>query len=279
MGSPEAAPLVPQDEKTGLVDGAKVTTAIMAERPPQLGPQAPPAPPMPPAAPVGLSGGAPPPPPPPPMVSPLMAPAAPLVALDPRLVPPVPPPRPSIVGRVVALVFVALLSAGGGVAYVKRARWLPALGIGVAPEPQGTASSPPASASVPPPVEPPIAFGSSAPPVASAPEAGPASDASARDAAALPKDASAEVTKDAESPAPAPSASSASALVAKASTTILSTRSASPNHRIFFDGRVVGETPASVEVPCGKHTVQLGSAGTSRTLELPCGQEIVVGDR
>ena len=279
MGSPEAAPLVPQDEKTGLVDGAKVTTAIMAERPPQLGPQAPPAPPMPPAAPVGLSGGAPPPPPPPPMVSPLMASAAPLVALDPRLVPPVPPPRPSIVGRVVALVFVALLSAGGGVAYVKRARWLPALGIGVAPEPQGTASSPPASASVPPPVEPPIAFGSSTPPVASAPEAGTASDASARDAAALPKDASAEVTKDAESPAPAPSASSASALVAKASTTILSTRSASPNHRIFFDGRVVGETPASVEVPCGKHTVQLGSAGTSRTLELPCGQELVVGDR
>jgi hypothetical protein len=172
------------------------------------------------------------------------------------------------------------LSAGGGVAYVKRARWLPALGLGAPAQPQGTSSVATASVSVAPPVEPPIAFGSSAPPAVAAPEGG-ASDASARDDAAPPPDAAARPTKDAEAPAPATSASASasSALSPKASTTILSTRAASPNHRIFFDGRVVGETPASVEVPCGKHTVQLGSAGTSRTLDLPCGQELVVGDR
>ena len=78
-------------------------------------------------------------------------------------------------------------------------------------------------------------------------------------------------------PSSAPSAS-ASGLTPKANTAILETAGAAPNHRIFFDGRVVGETPRPVEVPCGTHTVQLGSAGKVRTLELPCGRELSVTD-
>jgi len=43
-------------------------------------------------------------------------------------------------------------------------------------------------------------------------------------------------------------------------------------HRLFIDGRVVGEgNDRGMLVECGKHKVQLGSSGTLRTLDLPCG--------
>ena len=198
---------------------------------------------------------------------------------------PTPPsPKKSTIPKIALLLVVALVSAGGGVAYVKRARILGAFGVGVVPSASAVPSSEPTL---------PLAWGrteagagelsdvSLVPLPSATGSASAVPSASASSASTVPSkaDASLEVAKDAgkdvEKPeVPKPS----SGLVAHAGTTILSTANASPSHRIFFDGRVVGETPAAIEVPCGKHTVQLGSAGTSRVLELPCGQELTIGD-
>jgi hypothetical protein len=42
------------------------------------------------------------------------------------------------------------------------------------------------------------------------------------------------------------------------------------------DKHVVGESPGSFYVPCGRHAVQFGSAGKERELDLPCGGETEV---
>ncbi|GAC1542096.1 MAG: hypothetical protein NVS3B10_06560 [Polyangiales bacterium] len=44
-------------------------------------------------------------------------------------------------------------------------------------------------------------------------------------------------------------------------------------HRVFVDGRVVGEGPGPLEVPCGRHAVKVGSGGKTQSLDLPCGGE------
>jgi hypothetical protein len=41
--------------------------------------------------------------------------------------------------------------------------------------------------------------------------------------------------------------------------------------RVFIDGKAVGDGDAPIVTTCGKHTVKLTSAGTSRTMDLPCG--------
>lgn len=219
----------------------------------------------------------------PPMASPIGNPAYTLAFPPPTVQPP--PSKSWPIGRVVLLVFVALLSAAGGVAYVKRAPLLAALGWGPAP-----------SASVVPSSEPtlPLAWGTQPTTDASGllvdaslvplpATTGSSSDPKPLDASVttLTPDAGHDAgPKDAGRPVEKPDAAKpASGLVAHGNTTILSTANASPNHRIFFDGRVVGETPAAVEVPCGTHSVQLGSAGTSRSIDLPCGQDLTIGDR
>jgi serine/threonine-protein kinase len=58
---------------------------------------------------------------------------------------------------------------------------------------------------------------------------------------------------------------------------LLNTTNAAPGHRIFVDGRTVGQTPQSVLVKCGRAAVKIGSAGHSRALDIPCGREIRVG--
>jgi hypothetical protein len=55
---------------------------------------------------------------------------------------------------------------------------------------------------------------------------------------------------------------------------LLKTVGAPPGHRIFVDGRAVGQTPRSVLVKCGPVRVKIGSAGHSRDLEVPCGEEV-----
>jgi serine/threonine-protein kinase len=57
-------------------------------------------------------------------------------------------------------------------------------------------------------------------------------------------------------------------------TGVITTAKATPGRRIFVDRRTVGETPASVTVPCGLRIVQIGSAGSPRTIDVPCGGEI-----
>jgi serine/threonine-protein kinase len=49
------------------------------------------------------------------------------------------------------------------------------------------------------------------------------------------------------------------------------TGSAADHHRVFVDGRVVGEGEGTFEVPCGAHVVRIGSAGQDHTVVVPCG--------
>jgi serine/threonine protein kinase len=57
---------------------------------------------------------------------------------------------------------------------------------------------------------------------------------------------------------------------------ILVTDSVPGGHRIFVDGRIVGESPSPAVAPCGTHSVQVGSAGTARSVQIPCGASISV---
>jgi hypothetical protein len=80
------------------------------------------------------------------------------------------------------------------------------------------------------------------------------------------------------SPSPAPvSVSGLSVAAARPSIPLgmglLNTTNAAPGHRIFVDGRTVGQTPQSVLVKCGRAAVKIGSAGHWRVLDLPCGKE------
>jgi hypothetical protein len=47
-------------------------------------------------------------------------------------------------------------------------------------------------------------------------------------------------------------------------------------HRLFVDGQVAGTSPTIVHVPCGVHSVHLGSYGTRREIDVPCGGSIEV---
>jgi len=46
--------------------------------------------------------------------------------------------------------------------------------------------------------------------------------------------------------------------------------------RIFVDGTVQGVAPATVVVACGKHIIKVGSNGTPRTVDVPCGSDVMV---
>jgi hypothetical protein len=56
----------------------------------------------------------------------------------------------------------------------------------------------------------------------------------------------------------------------------LNTSRARPEHRVFFDGRVIGQTPGVFQVKCGGHYLKLGSAGTTQPVTIPCGGELSV---
>jgi serine/threonine protein kinase len=43
------------------------------------------------------------------------------------------------------------------------------------------------------------------------------------------------------------------------------------SHRLFVDGRLVGETGSDVTLPCGVHAVQVGGRGVPRRVDVPCG--------
>ena len=57
------------------------------------------------------------------------------------------------------------------------------------------------------------------------------------------------------------------------------TAGAAAGRRIFVDEKTVGQTPEAVVVKCGVRTIKLGSTGVARSIEVPCGAEITVGDR
>jgi len=45
------------------------------------------------------------------------------------------------------------------------------------------------------------------------------------------------------------------------------------------DGRYAGDSPGQIQVHCGPHTVKIGSGGTARAVDVPCGGEISVTSR
>jgi serine/threonine protein kinase len=49
------------------------------------------------------------------------------------------------------------------------------------------------------------------------------------------------------------------------------------NHRVFVDGFVRGAGGDSIRVRCGRHTVRLGSAGRTQSVDVPCGGQVMVG--
>jgi len=58
--------------------------------------------------------------------------------------------------------------------------------------------------------------------------------------------------------------------------TSLTTTAAGAGHRVYVDGRVLGEGPGPLLAPCGSHEVKVGSQGTAKTLDLPCGGAITL---
>ena len=58
--------------------------------------------------------------------------------------------------------------------------------------------------------------------------------------------------------------------------TLVSTPASAKGHRVFVNGRVVGNAGGALQVKCGEHTVKIGSAGKARTMHFPCGGEVSV---
>jgi hypothetical protein len=54
----------------------------------------------------------------------------------------------------------------------------------------------------------------------------------------------------------------------------LITPASARGRRVFVDGRVIGEGGKPLTVACGVHVVKVGSSGTPRTINVPCGGEV-----
>lgn len=62
-------------------------------------------------------------------------------------------------------------------------------------------------------------------------------------------------------------------------TGVVKTTGAPPGRRIFVDHRARGQTPDSVTVKCGRHSIRLGSTGRPQMVDVPCGGEVTVSSR
>jgi len=80
---------------------------------------------------------------------------------------------------------------------------------------------------------------------------------------------------------PAPAASISRTILTELPTPPLPTtgtiRVTRKGSRIFLDGHVVGEGPRSLVTTCGRHTLQVGSAGARKLIDVPCGGELAAG--
>jgi serine/threonine protein kinase len=56
----------------------------------------------------------------------------------------------------------------------------------------------------------------------------------------------------------------------------IKTNEAIKDRRVWVDGKLVGQTPDSFQVPCGSHEVRVGSAGKAQSVDVPCGGEVSV---
>jgi serine/threonine protein kinase len=161
---------------------------------------------------------------------------------------------------VLALVAVLLVAISAGVAgVVGYVRWQKSHIVALVPVPTATLAAP------------------AAPPSVSA-------QAAASSTAHSPFAPPDPLPPPAPAPASALASASASASTAPADelppgTGRVKTSGAAPGRRIFVDERTVGQTPEAVVVKCGSRAIRLGSAGTTRTVDVPCGGEITVADR
>ncbi len=57
---------------------------------------------------------------------------------------------------------------------------------------------------------------------------------------------------------------------------ILDTGTAASGRRVFVDGKVVGQTPLKQAIRCGPHRVKVGSSGTEKPVQIPCGGSVTV---
>jgi serine/threonine-protein kinase len=110
------------------------------------------------------------------------------------------------------------------------------------------------------------------------PSASTFSSASASPSASTSSSASASPSASTFSSASASPSDATTAAIAQG-TGMVRTTGALPGRRIFVDERTLGQTPESVAVKCGQHVVRLGSSGKPQRVDVPCGGEILVGDK
>jgi serine/threonine-protein kinase len=112
--------------------------------------------------------------------------------------------------------------------------------------------------------------------MSAAPDSPPAAPASASPSASA--SAAASVLPPASAAASSSASESESVADLPPNSGRVRTAGAIPGRRIFVDERTVGQTPDSVVVKCGLHGIKLGSAGSTQSIEVPCGAEITVAD-
>jgi hypothetical protein len=98
-------------------------------------------------------------------------------------------------------------------------------------------------------------------------------------AAPPPRPAPTEAPVAVPVPSPAPIAPPASTRSPSSTEGDIVTPAAVGSHRIFVDGRYVGDSPGPIHVHCGEHTVKVGSNGSPHTVSVPCGGEISVSPK
>lgn len=76
-------------------------------------------------------------------------------------------------------------------------------------------------------------------------------------------------------PSPSPSPVASSSLTTPSSVGTIRAAD-SGGHRVWIDGKLVGDTPQNYEVVCGNHVVRIGSAGQPQMIEVPCGGDVQV---
>jgi hypothetical protein len=63
---------------------------------------------------------------------------------------------------------------------------------------------------------------------------------------------------------------------APADSTLVTLPDYAAGHRVFVDGVPLADARSPVSMRCGRRTIKLGSKAKSRTLDLPCGRELVL---
>jgi hypothetical protein len=87
----------------------------------------------------------------------------------------------------------------------------------------------------------------------------------------------AETLPPASPPAPpAVSVETLPKIVVDPEMTLVSAPPSAKGHRVFVDGRVIGTAGKPMQTKCGEHRVKVGSAGTAKAVQLPCGGVITL---